>query len=620
MEIVTGLFDRMVLQRNRQGVCDAAITGKSGSNGKVEVRVQSDGKTVRGYNWVRVGSAAKGRFEGRIKGLAAGGPYEVELRVVDSKGGVAEEMKVSDVLVGDVWILGGQSNMEGIGREYPPIKTDKLVRAFYMDDRWAAATDPIHNLAQAVDQVHTDLGGGDGRPKGSGRGPGVPFGHEMRRLTGVPQGLISCAHGGTSMDQWDPRLKKLGGRSLFGATVRRFVKNGGKVAGVIWYQGCSDTGPEACKVYTLKMKRLVAAFRKEFGDSRLPFVMVQIARVVASGTASRFWNDVQEQQRRLPEVIDRLAVVPAIDLEIDDLIHIGGFGQIRLGKRLAEATAALTGMAKDVKPPIAVKGMKMGPGFVRVRFDHVVGKLIAAGRPSGFDLSDLRYEAIPSIFRIDLEGNEAVLRTCLQDGDISNLAVHYGYGVDPYCNITDEADRSLPVFGPLPLGTPRPITPFVRTMRISDIQGSAGKLGKLGCPDTSDRKLGWRRHTFPGDFAERRAELAARAPQDVLIHYALGFRCAEKMKLAIWLGYDGPVKVWMDGRRVFHDPEGTNPALWQDGRIEVSASAGDHELVISLGSNEGKAWGVFLRMERLGVPKRLLDKGADAVAMPEFIE
>ena len=40
---------------------------------------------------------------------------------------------------------------------------------------------------------------------------------EMLRRTGVPQGLIACAHGGTSMAQWSPKLKRLGGDSLYGA-------------------------------------------------------------------------------------------------------------------------------------------------------------------------------------------------------------------------------------------------------------------------------------------------------------------------------------------------------------------------------------------------------------------
>ena len=63
---------------------------------------------------------------------------------------------------------------------------------------------------------------------GKGAGPGVSFANEMFRLTGVPQGLICCAHGGTTMAQWDPKLKKDGDNSLYGAMLNRVKRNGGE--------------------------------------------------------------------------------------------------------------------------------------------------------------------------------------------------------------------------------------------------------------------------------------------------------------------------------------------------------------------------------------------------------
>jgi sialate O-acetylesterase len=164
---------------------------------------------------VRAGSADRGRFSAKLKGLITGGPYDIQVRIVTRGGKVVESVVISDVLVGDVWILAGQSNMEGIGSLTPAIRTDKFVRAFYMDDRWGPAKDPIHNIENAVDRIHADLGVND-RKKDKRRGPGVSFGHQMRRLTGIPQGLIACAHGGSRMDQWAPSKKRRGSGSLFG--------------------------------------------------------------------------------------------------------------------------------------------------------------------------------------------------------------------------------------------------------------------------------------------------------------------------------------------------------------------------------------------------------------------
>jgi sialate O-acetylesterase len=187
---------------------------------------------------VTVGKAARGRFVGRLTGLPAGGPYEVELRIVGRDGQAAAQAKVSDVLVGDVWLAAGQSNMQGIGQSDNRLPDDPLVRAFYMNDRWATAREPLHNMWEAIDAVHRDISGGMLPAKaapGTMISPGVSFAQEMRRRTGVPQGVVACAHGGTTMSQWDPSLAKLGPRSLYGAMMRRLAKNGDTVAGMIWY-------------------------------------------------------------------------------------------------------------------------------------------------------------------------------------------------------------------------------------------------------------------------------------------------------------------------------------------------------------------------------------------------
>ncbi len=174
-------------------------------------RVTRGGRVLTGYAAKAVGTARGGKFEGRLSGLPVGGPYEITLTI---PGNVPETLTVSDLLVGDVWLLGGQSNMEGCGFRKDRAKPHPLVRAFYMTDEWRVAEDPIHQLWAAVDWVHNQ-GVKSPDPLERGVGPGVGFGQEMHRLSGVPQGLIACGHGGTSMSQWDPALKKEGGRSLY---------------------------------------------------------------------------------------------------------------------------------------------------------------------------------------------------------------------------------------------------------------------------------------------------------------------------------------------------------------------------------------------------------------------
>ena len=68
----------------------------------------------------------------------------------------------------------------------------------------------------------------------------------------------------------------------------------------------------------------------------------------------------------------------------------------------------------------------------------------------------------------------------------------------------------------------------------------------------------------------------------------------------------------MDGHPVVHDPDGTNPAKPDMAAPEVALAAGEHELALALGANQGKAWGAFLRFHRLDL--------ADAAvpALPEI--
>jgi sialate O-acetylesterase len=327
-----------------------------------------------------------------------------------------------------------------------------------MNDRWGVARDPMHNLGEAVDQVHADISPPSKtkppRPL-TGTGPAVGFIQEMHRLTNVPQGVIACAHGGTSMAQWDPARKPLGSKSLYGATLRRFEKNGGNVAGLIWYQGESETAnADSARIYPQRMQRLAAAFRKDLRSPGLPIAVVQISRVVGHSEFAH-WNQVQEHQRRLPERIKRLTVVPAVDLVLDDGIHIGGNDSNRLGKRLARAMLTLVKHPKADPPPITVKRItaKLGPNRILadlvVEFAGVVGKLSGGSRPNGFALVD--DNGLDFIFDVRLDTNRAILRTDCSLQTLAGKKLHYGYGFNPLCNITDSADRSLPAFGPIVL-------------------------------------------------------------------------------------------------------------------------------------------------------------------------
>ena len=109
MKIEFGLFDHMVLQRNRKNVSEADFSGACATSGPVLATIRRGKGVVKGFASIPVGKAVRGLMKGCLKGLPAGGAYTIELQVGN------EKLVVRDVLVGDVWLLGGQSNMHGYG-------------------------------------------------------------------------------------------------------------------------------------------------------------------------------------------------------------------------------------------------------------------------------------------------------------------------------------------------------------------------------------------------------------------------------------------------------------------------------------------------------------------------
>jgi sialate O-acetylesterase len=380
--------------------------------------------------------------DGTTYTLPVGGPY--------SLGGVQH------VLVGDLWLLAGQSNMEGNGDLIDLETPSPLVHSFQSREVWAVAEEPLVWHDESPRAIHHRLLGREEVPeqppardpyRAKGASPGLSFAKARVAHTGIPIGLIPCAHNATSLRQWDPALKELGGNSLYGALLARIEAVGGRVAGMLWYQGESDANPVDLPHYMERTQAFIQALRADLEQPDLPFYYVQLSRYVIEVTPERLagWNGVREAQRRLQHAIPHAAMVAAIDLEIDDHGHIGAGSVQRLGRRLAVVAAGRQ------SPDVAAITVEDGGRYLRVRFDHVEGALQVAGRPAGFSLRDAAGREIPCIYRIKLAGDAALLYLD-PEGVPPGASLWYGWGLDPYCNLTDGGDLAIPAFGPLPIG------------------------------------------------------------------------------------------------------------------------------------------------------------------------
>lgn len=456
LKITVGLTPYQVAQCNAEGKGLILCSGTwSGENGPLSMRILKDAVPLE--EWRVVGAAENGQWLAIIDNIPAGGPYTVAVRIEDTI------VSVDGVLVGDLWVLAGQSNMQGVGNMIDVVQPSPLVNMLAMNGVWRPAQEPLHILAESPDPVHgtfnseeerqAAIEGAKNGPKGAGLG--MAFASEMVRRTGRPVGLVCTAHGGTSMEQWNPAGREAGGASLYGSMYAQVQRAGGMIRGALWYQGESDANPEAMAVFREKCEGLVAAMRRDFENPDMPFYYVQIGRFVNPGTDPASWNRIQDLQRTCETSIPRSGMVAAIDLELDDLIHVGTPGLKRLGKRLANLAERdlYGGTIKGGPRPGEITFQDTAYGKqARVKFNGVNGRLTAAGRPMGFTLSEGPDGAeIPCVYKVELPADAPDTAVLWLQNVPDNPHLWYGRGLDPCVNITDEADMAIPVFGPIPM-------------------------------------------------------------------------------------------------------------------------------------------------------------------------
>jgi hypothetical protein len=234
-----------------------------------------------------------------------------------------------------LFILAGQSNMSGRGdlKELPadfPENGHRLWN-FGNDGRWRKALEPIDSAEGQEFLVSND--------PNAGVGPGLAFANTLAEANPHAKiGLIPCARGGSSIDEWKPSADT---STLYGSCLARIVRarNFGTTAAVIWYQGESDAHSlAAVNAWARKFAVLSEAFRRDLQAPGLPIIAVRIGSLGdnrRSDPRFRYWNQLRELQSRLSG--RAVAIVDAAGLPTRDGLHLTTDSQLRLGKRLAAA-------------------------------------------------------------------------------------------------------------------------------------------------------------------------------------------------------------------------------------------------------------------------------------------
>ena len=251
------------------------------------------GKPIRVTGTAPAGADVEGNFHG-VKVLAkaaasgewtlafpaerAGGPYTMTFATQPSRG---PQFVFTDILVGDVWLATGQSNMEfpvwDPARPYTRLKDGDKIAASYRDDGIRLLR--VANAACAEGPCRTLSGRPAWRPLTSTEAVantsavGLYFADSLRRVLReggrkVPIGLVHANWGGSAIASWLPASGAYWNAMLAPVTALN-------VKGVIWYQGESDAGD--AERYRKLQKELIDGWRAAWRDEALPFCLTALS-------------------------------------------------------------------------------------------------------------------------------------------------------------------------------------------------------------------------------------------------------------------------------------------------------------------------------------------------------
>lgn len=450
--VFSDLTAHRVYQRNDRNEATIAfeVALSGGMEGRLEARASN-------RQWEPMGIAAAGKVNVSLTAVPVG-EHRIDVRVVDDSGNVPVQKSVSPLFVGDLWLLAGQSNMEGVG---PLIDVETPlpgVNCFYMGDRWDMAEEPLCWLLESLDPVHRELRGvvqeevaesirqqRVNREKGAGLG--LPFGKMMLRHTGIPIGLIMAAHGGTSMSQWDASRAGDDGHSLYGAMMRVVRKLGGKIRGCLWYQGESDAEVAASELYYGRMIEWVSHLRRDVEDPALPFIYAQLS-VVTHWSEEAPWNRIQQEQLRLEQKLGHAELVPTIDARLTDTIHPDTESLRTIGYRMAWAALRLAHgiRAADPGPRLAAARWNDERTELTLELTGLNGVLRPVVRVFGIHLM---HEDTNLPLASRLSDDRKTIVVCLKRPAPRDVRLWHGRGLNPTVNIRDELGIPLVVFGPI---------------------------------------------------------------------------------------------------------------------------------------------------------------------------
>ncbi len=434
----------MVLQQNDT----ASLWGWGNPSEKILITTSWNGRS----DTASVNNRANWRF--KLKTPAAGGPYTITLKGSNT-------IVLNDVMIGEVWVCSGQSNMEwsywnGLQdiKDELPTCYNKNIRLFNI---------PKTTANHPQDDVKAEWKVCDSNSLKSFSAVGYFFGKKINNDLKVPVGLINSSWGGTPAEVWTPekifdddeelRLSAARLQSFrwwpnhdglcYNAMIDPITKY--TIAGAIWYQGESNIANNNTyyKLFTTMIKSWREAWKKDF-----PFYYVQIAPYKYNfNNVGALIQEAQTKAMNFPNT----GMVVITDL-IESVEQLHPKNKHDVGYRLANWALAETYKQKNIayKSPM-YKSKTTSNDKIILSFDNVPKGFKENNAIEGFSILDLKTEQwMPAQARIEKDkiivwkddAKPAQVRYAFGNTTIGNVFSKEGLPLCPFRTDNFEVDQS----------------------------------------------------------------------------------------------------------------------------------------------------------------------------------